>query len=685
MRRMSLLIKYPQWTVLGLTEIALFVGIGLPFLGHNTLLRHDLIGHLASAAFTETYLFPSVSGYNPFYYCGAPQNLLYPPLLAYASAALGRWVGVALAMKLIMLASVLATPVAVHWCARAHGFSRGTAALSTLVATAGLALWPQELGGNFMATFEVGNAANAVGLPLFLAYAAALASWRERPKQLALATLLLGLNLVTHLVGGMVAIMLLGAHACVQGVTGGPQRFHRIGGAVVHSAWGLALAAFFVVPMLAFRRYGAQGNISYNQYPDSLLELCVGVGILVAWYASSRPGKNALAPIALLSGLLLFSRNFVFNDFFPQGTGLHIHRFKLYDGLLLCLLAVWLVDGWLRPVALLRRVRVATWSGGFGAVALLVGLLNIDAKGPSRQAVPKLPRLPARVLVLSAPQHQVSDHTVQHLIPMRTGNAVAKGLFIESAANARYLLDLERLVAADPNQVRTWGVALDSMQRLEPLRPEIRRLLALFGFGFVLANEPLHPEAGLLPIDRFENDFVLYRANYAELAEIWTGTLHGVSTRDFGADADRWFFVNRQDLGVDLSSSERLSMPELSAALASRDTGSHAAKLTSVQLSARRPQVILDVDAETAVPVFVKMTYAPQFEARDELGRQLPILRVTPNFMLVVGRGRISMEYVATRLERTCATVSWVAAGALAVSFLLGAASRLRRPLRQTC
>lgn len=652
-----------DWILLASIEIALLGFVAVPFLRLNNLQKHDLIGHLASTAFTEAYLYPSVSGFNPFYFCGAPQNSLYPPLLAYLGALLGRQIGVKLALKLLIVAAVLATPATTYYCARAHSLARLQSAVAALVVTAMLALDREELGGNFYSTFEIGNAANALGLPLFLGYAGALAQWRRSPKAIVLPTVLLALNLLTHLVGGLVALLLLGAHVAFSLLK--DRGLRRTGTAfwgVLHGAWSLALASFFVVPMFAYRGFGSPDNRSYNQYPDSLMLVVLSSAAMIAWYATSRRERQEIGPLVGLCGLLLWGRNFLFNDLFPQGWGLHVHRFKLYDGILLLIVATWLIDGWLREWSARRRGAL------FGAIllvvmlGLVVGLHGIDARGVAEQASPRLPRLPSRVMVVSSPASQVSDHAMQHLVPMRTGNLVAKGLFVETAANARFLIDLEMLLAADPAQVRTWGVELDSMATLAPLRPDLRRMLALFGFGYVLANEPLHPDAGLLPLGDMGGGYTLYRANYAELAEVWRGPIESVSGSKFVEESRRWFFGNHERLVVDFGPT-RGNWIHFNAEAISN------AKVRSTQVSAKDQKVVVDVEAEDVVPVLVKVTYAPQFVAFDEAGKVLPSYRVSPNFILVVGRGRITVRYLATPLEHRAAILS-----ALAAILLLAAA-----------
>lgn len=650
--------RHASWVLLLVVELLLVGVVGLPFLLHNNLLSHDLVGHLASAAFTDEFLFPTASGYNPFFYAGAPQNLLYPPMLAYSSAALGRVIGLQSALKLIIVTAVAATPVTVYWCARAHALSRMPAAIATVVITALLAIDSRELGGNFLSTFEIGNATNALGLPLFLAYAAAVARLREQPNAVLLPTLLLGLNLITHLVGGMVAIALLATHL----VYGARER--SMARLLFHGLWAFLLAAFFVVPLLAYQRYGSPDNRSFNQYPDSLLLLLASVGVLLSWFACRQPNRELIGPLASLCGMLLLLRGFVFNDVFPRGWGLHVHRFKLYDAVLLPLIAVWLMDGWSAAWPARRRTGLGLTASSIAAVGLVAGLWQIDARGTSAQTVPHLPRLNSRVMVVSSPEHQVSDHALQHLVPMRTGNLVGKGLFVELAANGRFLVDLELLLAKDPFSVRTWGVELDPLERLETLRPELLKLLDLFGFGYVLANEPLRADAGLLPMRDLGDGFTLYRANYAELAEVWTKPLDSVPTGQFVQQNERWFFGKHDRITVGLLPGQPPLRPVDAATLAK-------ARVTAAQVSSRDQSIALDIAAEAPVPVLVKFTYAPQFNAFDASGQSLPLYRVTPNFMLVIGKGHVTLRYQHTALQRWTTVVS---AGALLL--WLGLAAR---------
>ncbi len=658
--------RNPSYVGLIAIEAILVFSVCIPYLIRNNLLEHDSVGHWAAAAFTDRYLFPAVSGYNPYYYCGAPQNLLYPPLLSYLSAALGRLVGVAAGLKLLVAGAAMATPLAAYWCARAHSLRRNPSLVAAVAVFGELALDTRELGGNFASTFVTGNAANALGLPLFLAYAASLARPKSKLSAWVLPTILLAANLTTHLVGGLIAVALLAVHGALAART---QRAFLL---LLHGLWAFALSCFFIVPLLAFQNFGSLDNRSYNQYPDSILLVVSSMFVLACYYVSRRKSRHALAPLALLCGALLLFHGFIFNDYFPRGSGLHVHRFKLYDEIGLTILAVWLANGWLIQLPKLKRFSVGSAVCAMALLLSVIGLQSIESRGVPAQPVPNLERLSSRVLVMSSPGRQVSDHALQHLVAMKTGNAVGKGLFIEAAANARVLVDLELLLARDPMQVRTWGIELDAPEKLELLRPKLLKMLERMGFGYVLANEPLREDAGLLRLRDLDHGFTLYRASYAELAEVWTRPILVLDSSKFTSQREVWPFDD-----IDALSVERAAKVSMLPAI--EQGALEKARVASVRFDSQRQRIELNVESKDAVPVLLKFTYMPQFEARDSEGRLLPLLRAAPNLMLVIGRGQIVVNYERTALERTSTTISWAAAVALLGVVAAGAIGRLKR------
>lgn len=623
--------RHVRWALGGVTLALLALAVG-PFVAWNNLAAHDLVGHLASATFVREHLFPSPFGWNPLFYCGAPQGQLYPPLLSWTAAALGFVVPVGIALKLTVAAAVLATPPALYACARAHGLDRPAALLAALAGVAYLALSRQELGGNFLSTFETGNLANALGLPLVLAYVAAL---RRLDRGVILPSVLLALVLLAHLVGGLVALLFLVVDRVVA-LRADPKQLAR---SSAHVALAFALAAFFCVPLVARMRFGASGQLSYDQYPTLVVETVAVYALFAAFFAFA-PGRRRLLPVALTAAVLFVMRSFVFNDFLPRAMTIHLHRFRPYEVLFELVMLAALLERWL-----VRAPRLRWAALGLAAAGVLVGLRGLNVRGVPAQRVPPLGRLDERVLVVSSPESQVSDHALQHLVPMTTGNAAGKGLFIEAAANGRALVDLERLVATRP--VRAWGIELAPPDTIVEAAPRAPGLLRHLGFGWVLANEPVREEL-------FEGrralggGFTLYRVGAAPLVDVWRAPVMNVEPGAFELRGRAWFLS-----GGPLPVERDAPLPPPG------DAG-----VRKLQRDPHGQWLAFDVAAEAPAPVLVRVTYHPGWRAFDGQGHALPIYRAAPHLMMVVAKGPVTMRFGPRALE-------WATGGLSAVAWLL--------------
>src|SRR5438093_11886898 len=87
-------------------QSAALAALLVPFLRHNNLLEWDFPGHYAAAWYLKNHLFPWPTGWNPYYYCGYPQGLFYPPLAHYLAALLGFAFVICPAMNLLVRGSI---------------------------------------------------------------------------------------------------------------------------------------------------------------------------------------------------------------------------------------------------------------------------------------------------------------------------------------------------------------------------------------------------------------------------------------------------------------------------------------------------------------------------------------------------------------------------------------------------
>jgi hypothetical protein len=653
--------------------VALAIVVVAPFVLRGSPLRHDHVGHWAAAWFTKERLFPSLFGWNPLFFCGAPQNQLYPPLTTWLSAALGMAMPVARALAVWVGIAVVATPLAIAACARALGLGWRAAALAALGATAFLAADPEELGGTLRSTIEIGNVANALHLPLFFGWIAVLAAGLRRPSLPTLlgASALLGLGLLCHLVGGVVSLVVLAGALAVAARAPTADRRRALEFVVAHGGLALALSAAFTIPLALRLRYGADAVVSFNQHPDPLISLLASGAVVAAWLLSRRPdpARARLLPLVVAAGLLLFARNFVFNDFFPASMGLHLHRYRLYDTLLLVVVAAWWAER-----ALDARPRLAlAFALAFAAVAT-IGMARVARLPPLAITVPPIPvEPPGRLFVVSSPRSQPTDHAVQHLVAVESGRPVAKGLFLEGAGNSRHLLELELLLAHPDFPPRTWGVRLDPPEVRAARRPRLGALLRHFGFGAVVADEPLSPSPALGAPRPLADGFQLTPLREpAPLAEIVRGPLAPVAPAAFAEAARAWFDAP----------SER-PLPVAVAPGAPPPTELAANDEPSARVDARMDAdgqgLTLQIDAARPVPVLVKMGWFPNWLAKDASGRALPLHRAAPSLMLLVAHGPVSLRYGPTRLDVALGVLSVAAWAALLLAAAALALTRRRR------
>jgi hypothetical protein len=648
-----------------LSSLALVV-CAARFVLRNNLLEHDLAGHLSMATFIREHLWPRAAGWDPRFFCGTPIGQWYPPLVAWLAATLGFAVGVPLALKLVVALAVVATPPALYAFARGYGLSPAGAALATVAGTAYLALDRQELGANFHSTFIIGNVTNGVVLPLMLLALASLPSiGRGSFCAIVRPALLVALVLVTHLVAAMVV---LGFVAVERGVA--TYRDRKLAPpTLAFLALAFSLSAFFCVPLVRGLGFGARTPYSYNQYPTTLLESALVYALLVAVFVRARRRSSpdaspeaspvtSLAAPAIALGLLFVGQSFVFNDFLPAAITLHVHRFTPYARLF----ALVLVAGLVAPLA---EKRAATVVLALGVAAAFIGATRLPSGGVANPPLPPLPSLDARVMVVSSPESEVSDHALQHLVPLRSNNDVGKGLFIELGANAPYLLDLERVIAEKP--VRAWGVQSDDPADLTRLPSLAAARLAHLGFGWILANEPIRDVAGIVRDRALGDGFTLHRIGTAVTPlEIWRGGFLP-ATNDFELRARAWF----------LGAANEKSLPIRAAESPPPAADGDDARVTSWRRD--RDGQWLDFDVSRPSPVLVKTTFAPDWRAEDAAGRALSLFEAAPHLMIVAARDHVRLRYAPASYERALDALAFVAA---VICIALATICRLRRRAR---
>lgn len=630
-----------------LLQVSALLAVLIPFLRSNNLTEWDFPGHYAAIWHVKHNLFPWPTGWNPYFYCGYPQGIFYPPLGHYLAALLSFPLGIEVAIKLLIAASLLALPVSFYIFAWRWGLDDLQAAVCATWMTAVLFLsgdllgvW--TLGSDLKSILNVGLFANALSLPILFAFLATCGRGigKNRWKTPAL---LLGVLFLLH----PLSVLIAGVFSAAIGLDGIIQCRRQNWDwkpLLLTLTCGILIGAYWIVPFMSYRAYmnpefvGAQWS--------SPIQFVVLNGVILALSCFSKP---LVRPLSLA---FLMLANFILIGTVGK-LELQFTRLTVY---LLFIL----------PVFLLVWVRSRVVLGALAVLALCAGIQGYRHSGINPAGVPEFPlpnfgAVSGRVLSVSPHSLLPSFHVNHDLIPPRTGNFSVLGLFIESSFNGRFQANLMRTL--DPGSY-FWGTPT------EPLTPQelgnnypgyVADRLRLFDIRHVYTNlkleELLDPSLAQkkkyinsYPIPNFNNpqemeivrkrynthdsyvDFYLYPVGLSTLAEPLSYVPRAPGT-DWKSTTVRWFLGMR---GVPIFT-DRTAPPGVRGA-----TQGETVEL--VEASPRMDRLVLQIEATQDIPVLVKMGYFPTWELSVN-GRSASIYRASPNLILIFGHGRAVLEY----------------------------------------
>jgi hypothetical protein len=619
----------------------------VPFLRWNNLLEWDFPGHYAAIWYMREFLLPWATGWNPFFYCGYPQGLFYPPLAHYVAALLSFWIGIAPAMKLLLALSVLVLPVSFYAFARRWGLDDLQSAvcatsMTSMLFVRGEMLGVWNLGSDLHSILHIGLFANTISLPVLFLFMATFGR-HGQGKQWKLPALLFAVLLLLHPLSSLIAgIFVLGFLAS--------QVWRRSQGAAVEwrspfqtLATGAIAGCAWVLPFACYRSYMAE---SYVAPQWSLLVVFTLFNGLVLALIAFR--SDDVRP---LSATYLILANFILLGAMWQ-IGIEWTRLTIY---LLLMIPVFLI------VCIRSRAAVAT----LAVLALLGGYAGYR-KGDFRAAgVPDFP-LPdfgpvsGRILSVAPPSHLSSYHVHHDLIPLRTGNASTLGLFIQSSPNGRFLANISK--SLDPAG-HIWGTSGEWLRTdvLGSAYPAyIRARLRLFDVRHIYTDLKLENvlDPSLASTKRYINsypipkiltqeelrtlrsrynshddllDFYLYPVGPSTLVEPLT-YVPAVVKSEWKPAVQKWF-LEKTDVPI---FTDRACPPDVRAAQAGE----------SIELLASSPRLdrlTLRINAPQNIPVLVKVGYFPTWKLTVN-GNPGEVYRASPNLLLIFAHGEAMLE-----------------------------------------
>ncbi|MBI5700417.1 hypothetical protein HZC34_01050 [Candidatus Saganbacteria bacterium] len=624
-------------------EAYLFSYVLIPYIKYDQFLFWDAIGHYFAAWFLRTYSFPDPFGWNPFFFCGYPQDTYYAPIYHYIIALFSFPLGLDLAFKFATVASIAILPFCLFYLARKFKFDPDESAVITFLAMIPVCGLSLACGGTLFSQFIVGLGTNALGLPIFLVYFGKLKEQIEKLGKgeieriskidFAMLSLLAASIVLTHFVVTFAAILaglLLTANNLSKKV---------IAFALKHSAITFLLSSFFFVPLIAYSGLSINSSTILSMgffltIPMFLLMVLGGAASILD--ADTRFDKSYFMLLASF-GVLLFI------DFGQVGLPMHAYRFVLF----------FMIFGMMLPVKLLfNSIKDVNIKIGFvAAFAVLMVwqfsiLLNNNPRieinynhlfSYQKAQVPflekfGLEKLNGRLMLLEG-SYPLTPRAMSHLISLKTGNFTLKGLFGD-LGNVPYLEALQAKMLGLFSFPNDPSKKLELFWRLQ----NINKLFNLFNINFLLSEYSIN-NAQLVKrvaVRSDKPDFYLYSTGSSELVEkimekpLFTEENWGNSVKAWAEGIDPKILVKAKTLPPNL-----------------------AGKNDSIQIienSISPARLRFNILSDKEIPVLIKISYFPRWKAYKN-GRQIKIYQVAPSLMLIYGKGEIRLSYEKTFID----------------------------------
>ena len=236
--------------ILTITVLLFFI-VFLPFIINNSLDKYDTPGLLSLSWFIKENVFPDFSGWNPYFFAGFPQGILYPPLFHYLVAFLNHFFSLDLSYKLLVTFFGLLVPYSAYYFSKNLYKEKSWSVLSTLIVLTLLIVAPGYFGFNFDGLVDYGLGPSFSTIPLFFFFWGA---FFNRKKSFVLSAVLFSIMLLLNLVAPLFTILILVFYFFFK-LNDKTEKLKIIKFACL----SFLLISFWILPFLYFREYAVSG------------------------------------------------------------------------------------------------------------------------------------------------------------------------------------------------------------------------------------------------------------------------------------------------------------------------------------------------------------------------------------------------------------------------------------------
>ncbi|KAF0132724.1 MAG: hypothetical protein FD145_1579 [Candidatus Saganbacteria bacterium] len=634
----------------------------IPYFRFDQFQFWDAAGHYFAVWFQRSHLFPAFSGWNPFFFCGYPQGTFYGSFYHYLTALVSFPLGLPLAFKVVSAFCIIILPLSIYYLARKLKFNPNESAVIVLLVMLPVAGLHLACGGTLFSLFGVGLNTNALGLPLYLFYFGKLKeeidNLHKGQKISQMSWLILTLLAATIVLSHFVVAIAAAITALILVLNSFSKKVFLF--SIKHAAIIFLLCSFFLLPLAAYssqtENSGTILSMGFFLTIPFFLMILLGVfaGVLDKDERFDRTFFTLLAVFAVV----------LFLDFGQIGFPMHAYRFLIFFMLLAMMLPVKMIFNNIQDKLIKRGLAILF-------VLLLGWQLHIMIVNNPRMEINynrlftykdypfsspskvELGKLEGRIILLEQ-NNPIAPRALSHRLAQSTSNYFLSGLFAESSANSGYINWLQMKMV----NLLSSGTAFQKKEEVNRQRLIVSKLFKLFQVNYILSELPIK---NLMQIKKVKvlNDrppFLLYKIGSEKIAELLSYVPY-FTVNNWKAATYSWFESPDPRILV-----RAADLPRVSSSIND--------KLTISEEGNFPPRLKLKVEAEQDVPILIKISYFPRWQARAG-GKSLKIYQVAPSFMLIYGKGEITIEYQSTLIDKLGILLTFIGIGWLLFEIFL--------------
>lgn len=588
----------------------------------NFIMYWDWPGHIQKAQ--QLSWIPWEGGWDTTFWGGYPTQR-YPALYHYIlKAAVATINSQKSAAVLVTLASIVFLSIGIHRAVarRTDGATSTGALVAKLTVLLAFLYAPGTLLGSFRGTLFAGGGP-ALLATVWLLFLLAARRWTSQ-------AMWFGLLLLTHPITASVGALYLVSTLIFGTLKKQPSETSK------HALLALLVGSLVGLPWILVMLDPSFATGAINLSGDPQVAYLIAAVIVLLTAAESKRLSDPFVPTILALVLLANLTDTMVQSLQKLGAhGIHFYRYAWY----FLVLSPLGIVGWLRIRHRFRPVTVVLASLGI----VLIFLISPQPSLPLTAAWDRasLPAISGRIMDVSrySTMYQ-TPHFAEHWLVTATGTTGTTGVFYESSPYGLIYYGLKNAIDPASRKSGTNEAYFNTLLGKQKLPLDIRTTADLLGINYVSFTSPSPApdrpnlyQFGQLAMKQGQQNlstyYLLEQVSSAPLVE----PLNTLPTIDPDVELGEWWTqTDRSSLRVradELPVTEDLN-------LEAQPAERIVVQPQSIQFTLLSPK---------PVPVFLKFTYSPYWEAAAAGGTTTQPLWVTPGYMLIFANGDITLSW----------------------------------------